>query len=79
MLVPFPHAVDDHQTRNARFLAERGAAVVIPQHELTPERLSQFLAEFTREKLLAMAQAARGAGKPDATRAVAEACMRLAA
>jgi UDP-N-acetylglucosamine--N-acetylmuramyl-(pentapeptide) pyrophosphoryl-undecaprenol N-acetylglucosamine transferase len=79
VLVPFPYAVDDHQTHNARFLVERGGAVLIPQHELTPERLAKLLAELTREKLLAMANAARGAGKPEATRAVAEACMRLAA
>ena len=79
VLVPFPHAVDDHQTHNARFLADRGAAVLIPQDELTPERLAALLRELTREKLLAMANAARSAGKPDATRAVADACMRLAA
>jgi len=79
VLVPFPYAVDDHQTHNARFLSERGGAILIPQSELTPEKLAGLLAELDREKLLAMARAARAAGKPDATRAVAEACMRLAA
>lgn len=79
VLVPFPQAVDDHQTHNARFLSERGAAILIPQSELTDEKLADLLATLDREKLLAMAQAARAAGKPDATRAVAEACMRLAA
>ena len=79
LLVPFPYAVDDHQTTNARFLSERGGAVLIPQAELTPEKLAGLLATFDREKLLAMARAARAAGKPDATRTVAEACMRLAA
>ena len=79
VLVPYPYAVDDHQTQNARFLSERGAAVLIPQSELTPEHLATLLSGFTREKLLAMARAARAAGKPDATRVVAEACMRLAA
>lgn len=79
VLIPFPHAVDDHQTHNARFLAERGAAVLIPQAELTPEKLMGLLSELTRDKLVQMARAARAAGKPDATRAVAEACMRLAA
>lgn len=79
VLVPFPHAVDDHQTHNARFLSERGAAVLIPQSALTADRLAELLATFTRDKLLAMARAARDAGKPDATRAVAEACMGLAA
>jgi UDP-N-acetylglucosamine--N-acetylmuramyl-(pentapeptide) pyrophosphoryl-undecaprenol N-acetylglucosamine transferase len=79
VLVPFPQAVDDHQTHNARFLAERGAAVLIPQDELTPERLARVFSEFTREKLLVMAKAARAVGKPDATQRVAESCMRLAA
>lgn len=79
LLVPFPYAVDDHQTHNARFLVERGGAVLIAQSELTPERLAEMLASFTREKLLAMANAARTVGKPEATREVAEACMRMAA
>jgi UDP-N-acetylglucosamine--N-acetylmuramyl-(pentapeptide) pyrophosphoryl-undecaprenol N-acetylglucosamine transferase len=79
VLVPFPAAVDDHQTQNARFLSERGAALLIPQNELTPERLARLLAEFTRDRLLAMAKQARLVGRPQATRAVAEACMRLAA
>jgi UDP-N-acetylglucosamine--N-acetylmuramyl-(pentapeptide) pyrophosphoryl-undecaprenol N-acetylglucosamine transferase len=79
VLVPFPFAVDDHQTINARFLAERGGAVLIRQNELTAERLAGVLRGFTREKLLDMAKAARAAGKPEATRAVADVCMRLAA
>ncbi|HXF66878.1 MAG TPA: glycosyltransferase, partial [Burkholderiales bacterium] len=74
-----PHSMDDHQSANARFLAERGAALLIPQHELTSQRLAEVLADFTRERLLAMAQAARAAGRPEATRAVAQACMELAA
>jgi len=79
VLVPFPHAVDDHQTLNARFLVERNAAVLVPQHELTPQTLADLLRGFTRDALLAMAERARAAAKPDATRAVAEACMELAA
>ena len=79
VLVPFPYAVDDHQTHNARFLAERGGAVLIPQSELTPEKLAEVIERFDRDKLVAMAQAARAAAKPEATRAVAEACMGLAA
>jgi len=79
VLVPFPHAVDDHQTRNARFLSECGAAILIPEAELTAAKLAGLIARLDREKLLAMAQAARAAGKPEATRAVAEACMALAA
>ncbi len=79
VLVPFPHAVDDHQTTNALFLSTAGAAILLPQPELTPHKLAQLLGEFTREKLLAMAQQARALAQPDATRAVADACVRLAA
>jgi UDP-N-acetylglucosamine--N-acetylmuramyl-(pentapeptide) pyrophosphoryl-undecaprenol N-acetylglucosamine transferase len=78
VLVPYPHAADDHQTINARFLADRGAALLIPQRELTAERLADALSGLTRERLLAMAQAARTAGKPEATRAVAQVCKELA-
>jgi UDP-N-acetylglucosamine--N-acetylmuramyl-(pentapeptide) pyrophosphoryl-undecaprenol N-acetylglucosamine transferase len=78
VLVPYPHAVDDHQTGNARFLAGRGAALLVPQVEFTAQRLSEILAGFTRERLLEMARSARAAGKPEATRAVAEICMQLA-
>jgi UDP-N-acetylglucosamine--N-acetylmuramyl-(pentapeptide) pyrophosphoryl-undecaprenol N-acetylglucosamine transferase len=78
ILVPFPHAVDDHQTTNARFLADRDAAILMPQSELNPRRLADLLLEFTREKLLDMARKARALGKPDATRIVAEHCMAAA-
>jgi UDP-N-acetylglucosamine--N-acetylmuramyl-(pentapeptide) pyrophosphoryl-undecaprenol N-acetylglucosamine transferase len=78
VLVPFPHAVDDHQTGNARFLSENGAAVLLPQQDLTPAGLADLLAGFTREKLLAMAQAARKLSKPEATATVAQVCMELA-
>jgi len=79
LLVPYPHSVDDHQTINARFLADRGAALLIPQSEFTPHRLAEVLADVTREKLLGMAQRARTVGKPEATLAVAKVCMELAA
>jgi UDP-N-acetylglucosamine--N-acetylmuramyl-(pentapeptide) pyrophosphoryl-undecaprenol N-acetylglucosamine transferase len=78
VLVPFPYAVDDHQTYNARFLSEQGAAVLMPQTELNAEKLAQLLREMTREKLLAMAQAARNLAKPDATQQVAQVCVALA-
>ncbi len=78
ILIPFPFAVDDHQTHNARFLSERGAAVLLPQRELSPEKLAQLLRELTRERLLPMAQAARAAAKPDAAQQVAQACAELA-
>ncbi len=78
VLIPFPFAVDDHQTYNARFLSDHGAAVLLPQKELSAEKLAQLLREFNREKLLAMAQAARSLAKPDATEQVAQICMGLA-
>ena len=78
ILVPFPHAVDDHQTHNARFLSDQAAAVLLPQNELTPRKLADLLLGFTRERLLQMARLAHSLGKPDATRAVAEHCMAAA-
>jgi UDP-N-acetylglucosamine--N-acetylmuramyl-(pentapeptide) pyrophosphoryl-undecaprenol N-acetylglucosamine transferase len=79
ILVPFPFAVDDHQTHNARFLADAGAAVLVQQRDLSPRRLADLLLGFTREKLLDMAKRARQLAKPDATAAVARACMGAAA
>jgi UDP-N-acetylglucosamine--N-acetylmuramyl-(pentapeptide) pyrophosphoryl-undecaprenol N-acetylglucosamine transferase len=78
VLVPYPHAVDDHQTTNARFLSDSGAAVLVQQTELTAEKLAALLQELTRERLLAMAKKARALAKPDATRRVAEICKELA-
>ncbi len=78
ILVPFPFAVDDHQSSNAKFLSGGGAAIVLPQSELTPQRLAGLLREFTRERLLDMAETARALGQPDATECVARACMELA-
>jgi UDP-N-acetylglucosamine--N-acetylmuramyl-(pentapeptide) pyrophosphoryl-undecaprenol N-acetylglucosamine transferase len=78
VLVPFPHAVDDHQTANARFLAERGAAILLPQKDLTPERLAHLVRSLDRAALQAMAEKARALGKPDAARVVAARCRELA-
>jgi len=77
ILIPFPHAVDDHQTVNAHFLSDRGAAVLLPQKEMTPERLAKLLQSMTPERVLQMAQAARAAAQPNAARRVAEVCMEL--
>ncbi|MGB9092984.1 MAG: undecaprenyldiphospho-muramoylpentapeptide beta-N-acetylglucosaminyltransferase [Gallionella sp.] len=84
ILIPFPYAVDDHQTRNARFLSTHGAAILLPQSELNPEKLAQLLRELRdggsgREKLLAMARQARGLAKADAALTVAAICEELAA
>ena len=78
ILVPFPFAVDDHQTTNARYLADQGAAILVPQRSLTPEKLADTLRGLPRPALAAMAEKARGLGRPDAARAVAEACIELA-
>jgi UDP-N-acetylglucosamine--N-acetylmuramyl-(pentapeptide) pyrophosphoryl-undecaprenol N-acetylglucosamine transferase len=78
ILVPFPFAVDDHQTTNARYLADAGAALLVQQRDLTPEMLAGCLRGLARGQLLAMATKARALGRPGATRAVAEACMELA-
>jgi UDP-N-acetylglucosamine--N-acetylmuramyl-(pentapeptide) pyrophosphoryl-undecaprenol N-acetylglucosamine transferase len=78
ILVPFPFAVDDHQTTNARFLADQGAAILLQQRDLTPEKLADALRGFTRPALAAMAEKARGLGRPAAARAVADACVELA-
>ncbi|MBA4381977.1 MAG: undecaprenyldiphospho-muramoylpentapeptide beta-N-acetylglucosaminyltransferase, partial [Sideroxydans sp.] len=79
VLVPFPFAVDDHQTYNARFLSEKGAAVLLPQTDLNAEKLAQLLRDLDREKLKAMAIAARGLAKPEATQSVVNVCKELAA
>lgn len=78
VLVPFPFAVDDHQTHNAYFLSEHGAAVLLPQAELNAGKLVQLLHELSREQLLAMAQQARALAKPDAAAQVAKVCAELA-
>ena len=78
ILVPFLFAVDDHQTGNAKFLSAKDAAILLPQPELSAQRLAQLLRGLTRERLLDMAEKARALGKPDATEAVARACMELA-
>jgi UDP-N-acetylglucosamine--N-acetylmuramyl-(pentapeptide) pyrophosphoryl-undecaprenol N-acetylglucosamine transferase len=78
VLVPFPHAVDDHQTANARYLADQGAAILLAQADLAPESLAALLRTLDRPRLLEMARKARGLGKPDAARIVADRCMELA-
>ncbi|MCC5859184.1 MAG: undecaprenyldiphospho-muramoylpentapeptide beta-N-acetylglucosaminyltransferase [Ectothiorhodospiraceae bacterium] len=79
-LVPLPHAVDDHQTANARFLSDRQAAVLLPQAELTPRRLAGLLEEFDqrRDRLLAMAERARELARPRAAEDVADSCLEVA-
>lgn len=78
ILVPLPWAVDDHQTMNARYLSERGAAILTPQAQFTADGLAHLLQGLSRARLLTMAQAARTAAKPDATRVVGDICRELA-
>jgi len=77
VLVPFPHAVDDHQTANARFLADRGAAILLGQNALTPDGLAQLIRSLDRKALADMAGKARALGKPDAAHIVADRCVEL--
>jgi len=78
LLVPFPHAVDDHQTANARFLSDPGAALLVPQADLSAGHLADLLRALDRPRLLEMACKARALGKPDAAQLVARRCMELA-
>jgi len=73
LFVPFPHAVDDHQTANARWLAEAGAAVIVQQAELDDQRLDAALAELLTDRpaLLERARRARGLAQPEAAETVA--------
>jgi hypothetical protein len=78
LMIPFPHAVDDHQTANARFLADRDAALLIAQSDLTPQALAELLGSLDRARLLGLAIRARGLARPDAADAVADICEALA-
>lgn len=75
--VPFPHAVDDHQTHNARFLVDAGAGWLLPQAELTPERLAALLQCLDRAELQTRAAKARALRQTGAVDAMVAACERL--
>jgi UDP-N-acetylglucosamine--N-acetylmuramyl-(pentapeptide) pyrophosphoryl-undecaprenol N-acetylglucosamine transferase len=77
--VPFPFAVDDHQTTNANFLVKQGAGWLMPQAQLTPEILAERLGSITREELLTCAEKAWTLKKTQATREVVAACEALVA
>jgi len=81
LLVPFPQAVDDHQTRNAEYLVERGAAQLLPQGESLAEDLRNALADLSSNasRRLAMAEAARALAKPDAAERVADIVLQASA
>lgn len=80
ILVPFPFAVDDHQTANARYLVDHGAAVLLPEKDLSEENLGRLIRNFyrSRQRLLDMAQNARAQARPQAASKVAELCLETA-
>ncbi len=80
IMVPYPWAVDDHQTENAKYLTEHDAGILMPQSEMTKESLSALLKELcsNRDKLIEMSIRARELAKPQATDEVAVICAELA-
>jgi len=74
LFVPFPHAVDDHQTANARFLSDVGAGWLRQQKELNPQWLAQWLGGRSRQELREVAGRAREHAAPDAAARIADAC-----
>jgi len=78
LFVPFPHATDDHQTANARYLSAAQAAWLQPQNALTPQWLAAWLGERTRNELQAVAERARSHARPDAAARIADACAQAA-
>jgi UDP-N-acetylglucosamine--N-acetylmuramyl-(pentapeptide) pyrophosphoryl-undecaprenol N-acetylglucosamine transferase len=81
VFVPFPHAVDDHQTRNAEFLVEHRAAVLMSETTGSAQQLADILADLLRDrgKRLDMAVRARAAAVPDSAERVAALCLEYAA
>ncbi|TDQ38910.1 undecaprenyldiphospho-muramoylpentapeptide beta-N-acetylglucosaminyltransferase [Thiopseudomonas denitrificans] len=79
-LVPLPHAIDDHQSKNAEFLAQQQAALVLPQQHTSPEVLAQHLTEvfMNSHRLIEMAQQARKLARPQAAQQVVDACLEVA-
>ncbi len=78
IFIPFPHAVDDHQTHNAQWLSNAGAAVLIQQRDLNAQDLAGLLDNFSRDRasLLAMAIGARALARPEACDLVTEQCIK---
>ena len=78
VFVPFPHAVDDHQSTNARFLVDAGGGWLVQQADLTPRGLADMLLNLERSALLERALKAKNMQKTQATREVVSACEELA-
>ncbi|MDE1924384.1 MAG: UDP-N-acetylglucosamine--N-acetylmuramyl-(pentapeptide) pyrophosphoryl-undecaprenol N-acetylglucosamine transferase, partial [Gammaproteobacteria bacterium] len=81
ILVPYPAAVDDHQTRNAAVLTRAGAARLAPERDLTADGLAASIGALTGERagLLAMAEAARATAVTDAAAQLADICLAAGA
>lgn len=79
IFVPLPHAVDDHQTKNALYLVDRGAAMLLPQSNLTPDNAIALICDLfsERQTLEKMARAAKNAANNDASKQVAQFCQQL--
>jgi UDP-N-acetylglucosamine--N-acetylmuramyl-(pentapeptide) pyrophosphoryl-undecaprenol N-acetylglucosamine transferase len=77
IFVPFPHAVDDHQTHNARFLVDAGGGWLLPQSELHAQTLAELIMRLDRAELLQKAQTAKGLQQIQATERVVQACQEL--
>ena len=77
-LIPFPYAIDDHQTANAKFLSDVDAAILLPQQNLNPQDLALMIQNFDRADLKEMAVRAHALSKPHATQRVAEVCANCA-
>ncbi|MGE4240935.1 undecaprenyldiphospho-muramoylpentapeptide beta-N-acetylglucosaminyltransferase [Ramlibacter sp.] len=75
--VPFPFAVDDHQTANAKFIVDAGGGWLAPQRDLTPQKLADLLSDMDRTVLLQRAAAAKKMQKTDATEQIVASCEEL--
>ena len=73
-LIPFPYAIDDHQTANAKFLSDADAAILLSQQVLNAQDLASMIQNLNRQDLQAMAERAHALAKPNATQRVAEVC-----
>ena len=79
IFVPYPHAVDDHQTHNARFLSDRQAGWLWPQSDLSAESLARRLSEIDRCELLRVASQAHSCRQTDAVKRIVQACEEVVA
>ncbi|HTN33541.1 MAG TPA: undecaprenyldiphospho-muramoylpentapeptide beta-N-acetylglucosaminyltransferase [Marinobacter sp.] len=80
ILVPFPYAVDDHQTKNGQQLVRAGAAILVPESQLTPAVLAETLSDLVKDRarVMTMAEAAHTLARPDATERVVNYCLEAA-